>query len=68
MSDQVIWCDYDGVRRRVHPAVCEWHARENDPKCREAECLRFGRLRKELETHAGSEGAPGAAPGSHGGV
>lgn len=30
-----VWCNYKGAGRWVHPAVCEWHIREQDPQCRE---------------------------------
>ena len=28
-----ILCPYKGEPRWIHPAVCQWHREENDPKC-----------------------------------
>ena len=28
-----VLCDYNGISRDVHPAVCEWHLELNDKKC-----------------------------------
>ena len=30
---RVCMCNYKGIKRHVHPAVCEWHKQEKDPEC-----------------------------------
>lgn len=41
-------CCYRGTWRPVHPAVCDWHVRENDPECRRLKCKVFLEGREEV--------------------
>ena len=61
-----VWneCRYNaGPLRPVHPAVCEWHSRENDPMCRGCPGYSGAMPGEEDETHGKREEFPTVVPG-----